>query len=80
MTIFLQSSEGGASAMSLWKTLQKTVREFLEITTIHALIYLSVCKNIFAKVIWVFIIIFGYVITIYAVLDQFRYIILYKSD
>ena len=45
---------------STWRTVQTTLCEFLESSTIHGLVYISTSNTSLAKVLWICIIAFGF--------------------
>ena len=57
---------------SSWKTVQTTLCEFLESSTIHGLVYISTCKSILAKGLWICIITLGFGAAGYLIYDSFN--------
>ena len=55
-----------------WRTVQTTLYEFLESTTIHGLVYISTCKNRWARVLWICTIILGFGGAGYLIYDSFN--------
>ena len=45
---------------SSWRTVQTTLCEFLESTTIHGLVYISTSRSQLAKALWICIIALGF--------------------
>ena len=56
---------------SSWRTVQTTICEFLESSTIHGLVYISTSKTILAKVLWICIITLGFSTAGYLIYDSF---------